>query len=288
MRILVTGASGMLGSALAPFLEERGHEVVKHGHSQQSDISCDLTNRGATVDLLAEVSPEVVINLVASTNVDDCERQPHSAYLLNVRTVENLVAGLGKVTGTFLIHISSDQVYDAAGPSVEDDVRLANTYALSKYAGELAALHAQSVVLRTNFFGHSQHTSRKSFSDWLLDNLRQGKPFTAFSDVMFSPVSLPTLCAMIERVVENPVAGIFNLGSRYAMSKADFALELARVYGLSTQAIQIGTSKDVDLIAYRPKDMSMDCRKFETTFGVTMPSLKHEIQTLRAESNATN
>lgn len=285
MRVLVTGASGMLGTTLAPVLSAAGHDVVRHAHQGAGDVSCDLTDREATGAMIEAVRPDAVINLVAWTNVDNCERDPRGAYLLNVRPVEALVDGLRGRDGAHLIQISTDHVYDAAGPSREEDIKLTNTYALTKYAGELAAKVMPSAVLRTNFFGPSKTPGRKSFSDWVLDSLKNGTPITGLSDVIVNPLSMVTLSRMIGRVLECRKAGVFNLGSHGAMSKADFIVEVARAHGASTVTIKRGLSADAGLAVYRPKDMSMDCGRFEAAFGVTLPQLKDEIASLARSSD---
>lgn len=286
MMVLITGATGMLGCTLAPHLQEQGYSVIRHGYHGIADVSCDLTNRDETADLLAKIRPDAIVNLVAATNVDECECQPHIAYLLNVRSVENLVAGINQKPGPFLIHVSTDQVYDTPGPSSEDGIRLSNTYALSKYAGELAAKCSSAAILRTNFFGPSQHVSRKSFSDWLLDNFHDARPFTAFTDIVSSPLSMVSLSHAIELVLQRPTSGVFNLGCRDCLSKADFATMLARVYGLPTTFMKRGSSTDKSLQAYRPQDMSMDSSKFAKTFDFHLPSLADEIKQLRVGKNA--
>lgn len=285
MRILITGASGLLGSTLSPFLAAQGHTVIRHGHYSAADFMCDLTDRAETASMLRATAPDSVVNLVGATNVDECERSPHTAYLLNVRTVENLVAGLADSGGAFLIQVSTDQVYNSYGDSDENDVRLTNIYALSKYAGELAALHMPAAVLRTNFFGPSRHPNRKSFSDWLLDNFRNGNEFTAVTDTAFSPLLMDTLSAAIDRVLCQPTVGIFNLGSAQGMSKAEFAVALAETFDFPLSPIRWGTTADVELAAYRPKDMCMNSSKFEQTFGMKLPGLSHEIKRLRSDIN---
>ena len=275
----------MLGCTLAPFLEAQGHTVIRHGHSTPADVVCDLINCADTAAMLETVAPDCVVNLVAATNVDECERSPHSAYLLNIRTVENLVAGLAGSEGAFLVQVSTDQVYDSFGDSDENDVRLTNIYAMSKYAGELAALRMPAAVLRTNFFGPSRHPNRKSFSDWLLDNFREGKEFSAFTDVAFSPLLMDTLSAAIGRVLRQPVVGVFNLGSRQGMSKADFAVALAEAFDFPVTPMRRGTTTDVELAAYRPKNMCMNSSKFERTFGMKLPRLSDEIKRMRSDIN---
>lgn len=286
MKVLITGASGMLGCTLAPFLQGRGYSVIRHGHQGIADVSCDLTIRGETESMLTKLEPDVIINLVAATNVDECERQPNRAYLLNVRTVENLVEAVERHQRSFLIHVSTDQVYDAPGPSTEDEICLRNTYALTKYAGELAAKRISSAILRTNFFGLSRHEIRKSFSDWLLENFLNARPFNTFENIVSSPLSMMTLSCAIEHVLRRPIAGVFNVGSSDSLSKADFANALAKVYGLSTTFMKKCNSTDVSLEAYRPNDMSMNSKKFEETFGFNLPKLEDEIEHLREEKNA--
>lgn len=286
MRIMISGASGLLGTTLAPILAKSSHDIIKHSNNGQGDVSCDLTDRTATLALLDDLCPEVVVNLVGLTNVDKCDEDMHAAYLLNVRTVENLVAGMRNRANAFLIHISTDQVYDSAGPSREDEVHLTNVYALTKYAGELAAKLMPSTILRTNFFGRSLLPGRKSFSDWALENLKNGNPMTGFSDILVNPLSMTTLSTMIACAIEKRVEGVFNLGSRGAISKADLILEIAKVYGLNTDYVRRGLSTDADFLAYRPKDMQMDCRKFETAFDVRLPKIDEEILELKRIDDA--
>ena len=285
MRVLVTGASGMLGCTLASFLEKRGHSIIRHGRNDMTDVNCDLIHCSDTASMLKNVAPDCVVNLAAATNVDGCEQNPQNAYLLNIRAVENLVAGLAIIKDAFLIQISTDQVYDMFGDSDENNVRLSNVYSMSKYAGELAALRMSATVLRTNFFGNSLHPGRKSFSDWILENLRDGKEFTAFTDVTFSPLLMDTLSAAIDMVLRQPVSGIFNLGSNQGMSKADFAKALAQTFDLSVTSMWQGSSTDGDLLAYRPKNMCMNSSKFERTFDIKLPRLIDEIKRLRSPSN---
>src|SRR5262249_39668229 len=93
MRLLITGASGLLGSALVPGLRDRGHAVVPCARSS-GDIVADLSDRAAAAAAVERSRPDVVVNLAAKTNVDHCERDPQAAYLANVRVVEQLAAAL--------------------------------------------------------------------------------------------------------------------------------------------------------------------------------------------------
>lgn len=282
-KILVTGGCGMLGSRLVPYLRECGHQVETISRSGESSVRSDLTDTIQVTAALERVSPDVVVNLAALTNVDECERSPHRAYLANVRIVENLANWTKRSGRSHLIQISTDQVYDSVGLHTEEDVHLTNYYGFSKYAGELAAENVSGTILRTNFFGLSRCSGRSSLSDWLVRSLREGRAVTVFEDISFSPLSLRRLVEELERVARTPKPGIFNLGSSDGMSKADFAFELAGVLNLPVATMRRGRSTDANFVAYRPKNMCMDSTRYEKTYAVELPSLGEEIRSMRCD-----
>lgn len=282
-RILILGATGLLGVPLSNSLEEKGWKVIRHGLRLKSDYAVDLRDSRKTWELLENVRPETVINLVALTNVDMCEQNPFLAYQLNILPVENLLKWLVKNRKSNLIQISTDMVYDAPGPSCESDVRPKNIYSYSKYCAEHAALRVNSTILRTNFFGNSLTPQKLSFSDWLLESFRTKKKLKLFKDVLFSPLSMRTLSEMIHVVIENRHPGVYNLGSHGGMSKRDFAVNLAETFHVGTDNVSSVSVRDADLGAYRPTDMRMDCSLFEKTFKVKLPSLKEELEMFSKE-----
>jgi dTDP-4-dehydrorhamnose reductase len=282
MRILVTGAGGLLGSHLVPYLRRRGHDVIALARTGEAQVHADLVDVANTAAVLASLAPEAIVNLAGITNVDDCERDPQAAFHGNVRIVESLVLGIRQcASGCHLIQISTDHVYDGAGPHAEQEVTLRNVYAFSKYAGELAAASVPSTVLRTNFFGPSACAHRESLSDWLVRALRTQTEITVFDDVSFSPLSLESLSGCIERAALERHAGVFNLGSREGMSKADFAFALAKALRLAPGNMRRGVSTDRPGAARRPTGMSMDSSRFERVFRVALPTLTQEIQSMR-------
>lgn len=281
-KIFVTGAQGFLGCTLVPYLQTRGHEVIAHSRNLEAAGGGDLVEPTQARAALEASRPDVIINLAALANVDECERHPQLAYLANVRIVENLAKWIRETKNPcHLVQISTDQLYDNAGLHEESDITLTNYYGFSKYAGELAAVTVPSTVLRTNFFGPSRCAGRKSLSDWLVQSLSAGSPITVFDDVCFSPLSLQRLVEMIELVAVTKIEGVFNLGSREGMSKAEFAFRLADAMGLPMGSIRRGTSDDVALSAYRPKNMCMNVARFEKAFAVDLPTCAEEIQSMK-------
>ena len=278
--VLVTGATGLLGGTLLSPLRVTGHNVKTHARTSDADFHADLSDTKEAFKLLDQIEPAIIINLVGQTSVELCQEKPNLAYLANTRTVENLASWIEKTyVACHLIQISTDHLYDGAGPHTEEQVTLTNNYAFSKYAGELAAARVPSTILRTNFVGRSRVSHRESLTDWVYTSLTGGEYVQVLSDVFFSPLSMTTLVKLICLIVEARPVGIFNLGSRDGMSKADFDFTFAECLGLQTRTMsRINSCQATFLKAYRPKDMRMNCTKFEEQFQLALPDLMHEIK----------
>ena len=154
-KILVLGATGLIGVPLSNYLVRQGYNVIRHGNTSSADYQIDLTVPDNFLKILIEIDPDFIINLVALTDVDKCEAEPNLAYLLNIRPVEILQFYYNKKQSVKIIHISTDQVYDGTGPHRESDIKISNIYSLSKYYAEHVALGANGCILRTNFVGRS-------------------------------------------------------------------------------------------------------------------------------------
>lgn len=286
MKLLVLGGTGMLGTRLVPMLRAQGHEVVVHGHSRAASCVADLGVPAQARQAVAAAAPDVVLNLASLTDVDRCEAEPQAAWRLNVHAAENVAAACS-ASSAHLLHVSTDQVYDGTGPHREGDALPGNYYAQTKYAGELAALAAGATVLRTNFFGASEHPVRRSLTDWLFGALEQQRTVPVFFDVLFSPLSITTLCLLLERLAALRPAGVFNLGAREGMSKADFAIAFARAVGRPAACLQPASVAHATLKAWRPRDMRMDSGRIEAILKHPLPSLAEEIVVAAKDYRAT-
>lgn len=287
-RIIVTGGTGLLGCTLVPYLRSAGHQVRSLGRGPRADIVADLRHGDAVRRALEDADPDVVVNLAAFTDVDGCEDDPQAAYLQNVVAVQHLADWTRAGSGKHLIQVSTDHLYDGRGASSEDQVVIRNTYAFSKRAGELAAACCPSSVLRTNFFGRSRCATRTSFTDWLYAALASRSPIQVFEDVFFSPLSMGTLAALVERVVRLRPLGVYNVGAAQGMSKADFAFAFAQALALPTDSMSrthVGSSTAIR--TQRPRDMRMDTRRFEGAMDEPLPSLMAEINRTKSEYEGT-
>jgi len=287
-RVLLLGAYGYLGAILSPVIEQFGFEVIRQGRSTDAQLPLEPTDARALDEAVKKTRPDFIVNLVAATNVDECEADPALADRVNVGVVRNIAEVAGN-PGIRFIQISTDQVYNGPGPHVENDVDPVNIYARTKLLGEQEATAVGALILRTNIVGPALHPDRVSFSDWLIGQLQAERPLTLFTDVLFSPLEALDLARLIAHAIDSKLSGTFNLGSRDGLSKADFGLGLATELGLENANIRLGKVADAGLKAPRPTDMRMNCSKFQTETGIELPTIAETIRrTARRHSAAYN
>ena len=282
--ILILGASGLLGKNLTDKLQDSPYTLLTHSRNSDTDYKFDLSNASLVRNNLNRIKPDIIFNLAANTNVDICEGNKHMAYSDNVTSVQNISSWLNNSPANCrLIHISTDQLYDGRGPHKEIDSKAMNYYAHSKLLSEAPVLNSKGLVLRTNFFGKSNVKERLSFSDWIYSALVEKTKITVFDDIYFSPLSMETLTKLLSELVVSDLIGLYNLGSNNGMSKASFAYKFAMYLGMNSSNISVGSQESSSLLAYRPKDMRMCCKKFEEDFKLDLPNLEEEIKKVAGE-----
>ena len=280
-RILILGSSGLLGSSLTPKIKLLDYEIVTHSLNKKSDYKVDLSVKNNVFDLLKNTQPDIIINLVALTDVDYCEKNPDEAYVINVQVVTNITDYIIQSSKHIhLLQISTDQIYDNGNHlHNEDDVSIKNIYAFSKIMSEAVVGKVSSSILRTNFFGKSYSINKISLTDWVYHNLKKGKTLKAFNNVYFNPLSLETLCSIIADFIDKNHIGIYNVGSCGCLSKANFIIHFAKMLSLPTDnIIEMPVEKVLLEGAYRPRNMLMNCEKLENKLSCKMPNLVDEIK----------
>ncbi len=279
MKILFIGASGLMGSYLLPILKSNNYNIVTLGRSGENDYICDILDVDSLVEILDFLKPEIILNLAALTDVDECESNPDKSFQINVQAINNMVDWIiSSRSNTHLIQVSTDHVYDGLGPHSESNPTITNYYAFSKYTAELSAMRVPSTIIRTNFFGKSTCPGRESFTDWIVSRIKSEEHFSLFNDVFFSPLSMQTLSEMLCLVIEKKPSGIYNLGSKSGMSKSDFAVLFAKKLNLNfINADIVSIDKTSFMKTYRPRDMRMNVDKFEEYLDVELPNLEDEV-----------
>jgi dTDP-4-dehydrorhamnose reductase len=288
MRIGVTGASGMLGTALIDelsnkykvFATSRNKGLEKEGI--QWDCF-DLTNSQQLKRWLVNTAPDVVVHCAAMVNVDGCENNVDFATKLHVNTTTTIANYLDK-NNKNLVYISTDSVFDGRQkrPYVEsDEVNPLNIYAKTKLLGEKPVLLMENgLVLRTNIIGWSR-SDNSSFAEWILKGLSENKPLTLFDDVMFSPLHVSNLSIIITQAIESEISGLYHCTSKDSVSKFDFGIKMATVFNLSISNIKKISVDDMNFKANRPKNMALNSKKLSSILRYDFPTATDAIKLMK-------
>ena len=275
MEILVLGSNGRLGRKLCPYLKTKGHKVYKFFRQKENKSSETFSLN--LEETLNNYRINVIINLIALTDIKKCEVDINSAYNSNILTLKKIIPFIAN-KNIHLIHISTDQVYSGDGPHVENDISPLNVYGLTKYVSEIIASSVNSTILRTNYIGKSATEKKISLSDWLFESLIKKSEITLFKNIFFSPLYIDDLCRILEYVSIKQINGTYNLGSKGQISKAKFGLRLAEGLGMNFKNVKLKNYDEKIFKIKRPLDMSLNCKKFESTFNFQLPDISKTVK----------
>ncbi len=270
MRILLTGAGGLLAVAVAREL------AAIAAVSALDHRTLDITDGEAVARTVADTRPDVIVNCAAYNDVDAAERDAVAALRVNAFAVASLAGAAGSA-GAVLVHYSTDFVFDGSAdrPYREDDrPNPRGVYGMSKLLGEWFALeHANAFVLRVeSLFGEpaSGRTRRGSLGT-IIDRIRAGEPVPVFVDRPVSPsYTVDVARATRELLMSGATPGIYHCVNGGAATWAEIAVEIARALDRppETRAITLESAR---LEAPRPKYCALSNAKLAAA-GVTMPA----------------
>ena len=280
MRLLITGASGLLGLNLS-LMMQGAHDITGVDRSKLAGVPfellrADLLEPGVEERILDSVRPQAVIHCAAWADMDACEADPEGARRLNTDLPGQLAQACAQ-RGIRLLHISTDGVYDGLkdGFYTEADApHPQGVYARTKLAGEQNVLAADpyALVARVNFFGWSLSGSR-SLAEFFLEHLRSGEGCQGFTDVWFCPLFVGHLAQLLVEMLEKGLSGLYNVLGSEALTKYEFGLRLARQFGLDESLIEPISVEDSGLKARRSHNLRVSVHKLSTALGHEIPSV---------------
>ncbi len=260
MKILVTGANGMLGRDLVPALSER-HQV------DGVDIDdFDLTDPCA-IEAISSRGPGMVMHLAAMTNVDGCERDPERAMLVNGQGTRHVAEACRRL-GIPMLYISTDFIFDGTktAPYTEDDEpNPLGHYGRSKLAGEEAVrelVDMHYIVRITWLFGRQG----KNFISTILKKARETGEVRVVDDQTGRPTYAADLSRALAEVPGSGEYGTYHLSNSGQCSWYRFAAEAVRLAGIGARVVPIKSS-EFPTPTRRPAYSVLDCSKWEKTFG---------------------
>lgn len=287
MRILITGASGLLGLNLS-LMKFEGHTILGADRGKLRGtpfelIPADLTQPGAVSRLIEAARPAAIIHTAANANIDSCESDPVGARYLNAEVPGMLAEACAKSSIRF-IHISTDAVFDGmkenAGIYTEDDAtNPLSIYAQTKLEGEKVVLSAnpQAAVARVNFFGWSL-SGKRSLSEFFYNNLSSGKQCNGFTDVYFCPMFVGDLATTLVQMVEKGLSGLYHTVGSEPLNKYDFGQRIARQFSFDPQQVIPISVEDSGLKAKRSHNLRLSVRKLSTALGHEIPGVSTGIE----------
>ncbi|HLV00102.1 MAG TPA: dTDP-4-dehydrorhamnose reductase [Acidobacteriota bacterium] len=228
MEIMITGATGMLGQALA-----RSFQAEHHVHALSSR-DLDITQRSAVEATVKRIQPDVILHAAAYTRVDDAERDQESAYKVNALGTANIAAA-GFRIGARVVYYSSDYVFNGSQrrPYREwDPPAPINEYGRSKLAGEnlLRDLHPRHLIIRTSWlFG----PGGKNFVNRIIQLAGERDELKIVDDQRGCPTYTPDLAAATLELVKRGSLGTYHVTNSNDCSWFEFAGEIVTKAGLN-------------------------------------------------------
>jgi dTDP-4-dehydrorhamnose reductase len=289
--IAILGTGSTTAGALIPMLlQETGaflHLItgsdVELAHDRVQVSQLDVTDRAALKEAMLARMPQVVINLAALTNVDECESDKKLAWKLNVTLVENLVR-ICRAADAHLVHLSTDYVFDGEkGPYTEADVPSPlNYYGKSKLAGENAITTSgiEATIVRTNVL-YGPNPSRPDFVHWVLSCSERGLGIRAASDQFGNPTYVDDVAEAIVRLIDRKLTGLFHVGGAEYISRFEFAKRVARTFKLDESAVEPVHSADLAQVARRPLRAGLVSLKAETELRMRFRGVDSGLVSLR-------
>jgi dTDP-4-dehydrorhamnose reductase len=294
-RILVCGSNGLLGQRLARLFDgESGYEVLHTSHHRSfmhEKILVDYTQldigvRSDVKSLLSSYRPDIVVNAAAMTNVDACEEHREQAWRVNVTAVEHLSEMCRRIDAR-LVHVSTDYVFDGTtgGYSEEDRVHPINYYGKTKLAGENTIRTsgvAHTIVRSVLVYGVGVNV-KNNFALWVINALSERKEIRCVDDQICNPTYVHDLASAIRSIVDRDLTGLFHVCGSETISRYDFALSAAEVFGYDRSLIRRIRSTDIRRPARRPLITSFVIDKAKTAFNYQPMNVRQGLTSMQQE-----
>jgi dTDP-4-dehydrorhamnose reductase len=295
-RLLVAGASGLLGGEIVLAALSRDVEVVSVAARtamrlppQARALMVDLASPEAEA-VVREAHPDWIVNAAAAVDVDGLEAEPDRAARLNTLLPERLARVAGTI-GARYIHISSDAVFDGRSTRAyreSDEPTPLSVYGASKLRGEQAvrAANPAALTVRTTIYGWNAK-AKLSLAEWFLGRLETGSGVDGFSDAWFTPINTAHLAEGLLDLLAEQVwppqgltEGILHLAGGECLTKYEFGRRLASAFGFDPAVVRPVRMADHHFKAPRALRACLDSSQAAMILGRPAPSVDAGIQRL--------
>jgi dTDP-4-dehydrorhamnose reductase len=289
-KILITGGSGLLSVNWA-LIKKNEYDIILGLHKKiititgTRSIILNFEDLNILSDTIMELKPEVIIHTAAIANVEICEDNPKLAKLVNTYYSE-AIAKISNKLNIKLVHLSTDHLFNGLEEfkSENDPPSPLNIYAQTKLESEnmVKLYNNNALIIRTNFFGWGT-IYRKSFSDFIIDNLRNQCSIELFNNVFYTPILINELVNITHKLISLDLNGIYNICSNERISKLEFGLILAESFNLDSSLIKSIEIFEKPNLVNRPIDMSLSNKKVKNELSIEIMCLKDQIINLKKD-----
>ena len=283
-KILFLGGSSLLAHSWCNQLHDKEHIIIGLNNRKSeldgfNSVKIDFNNLKNQIEKL---KIDIIINCIGYTSVENCEINPEKAFEIN-RNLPFLLSKLSKELAIKLVHISTDHLFDGSSKMNNELIKPnpLNCYAKSKYEGELKVIKTDpnALIIRTNFFGFGP-TYKKSFSDYIIDELTHKNELNLFSDVFYTPILVSDLSRAIEKLIQKNCIGVYNICSNERISKYEFGLKICDEFSFNKKLINEVSIKERNDLVDRPTEMSLSNKKLNNE-GIFIKSIDDQIRELK-------
>lgn len=273
MKVLVVGATGMLGTDLIEEVTSRGFTALG-----VSTVNYDITSKLSCAKAMIELQPNVVINCAAFTDVDGAEKDPDRAMLVNTIGAKN-VADVCLCAGAKLVHVSTDYVFDGlkGTPYHEyDATNPINVYGRSKLNGEFHVMNSEAnwAIARTSWlFGRNG----KNFISSVINAAKTHDELKMTVDQVGCPTYTKDLAKSLLDIGLSRYTGIFHVTNQGSCSRYEYAKKILSLAGISKRLLPI-SSVEYPLPAERPLDSRLANTRFAPIGLSLLPSWEDAVQ----------
>ena len=284
-RWLVTGATGFLGANFTA-TEDHLTALTRSGHlpaGYDSQVTANLDNEQEIREAVRAAKPDYLLHAAAISSHEEAESNPQRALQIN-EGATRILAQEAREVGAKFIYISTDAVFDGAtgNYSETDPTNPFSIYGESKLAGEFAAMsETNGLVIRTNFFGWSP-TRTRSILEFFINNLESNINVPGFTDFTVASLYVRQCAEVIRqlarRTTEPGDSNIWHVASTDALSKYEFGVEVANIFGLNSELIVPKDSpRDNTQQVSRRRNISLNTTKTQRFLNqAVLPPLKSQ------------
>jgi dTDP-4-dehydrorhamnose reductase len=293
-KVLITGAVSLLGAGLLKKVPTN-YKIFLTYHNNQSPGSksrsfpLEICNKQQTFQLVSKLNPQIIVHAASASDVDWCEKNQKAAQAINVEGARNMIDAAKKIKAK-IVFISSNAVFDGKNPPYNEDSKVnpINFYGKTKAEGEKIVLASglSPLVLRLiTMYGWQPPGARDNPVTWKIKKLKKRETLTMVTDHFINPLYNIAAAEAIWKAIELAKVGIFHIAGADKVSRYQWALLVAEVFGFNKSLVKPISSNKLKNLTLRPDDTTYQTRKMEIELGIRPVSLLEGLVSMHKEKS---